>query len=145
ESGRISSKQDPKQRSKILVEEFGWDLAATKKIWAFGPFDNGPNILVDATKSVDGLSNIQDAVVSAFQWTTQEGVLASENLRGVRIELLDCEIHRDSAHRRPDQLIPAIRRCLLASMHMAQPRLLEPIFLVDIECPTRMIGKVYST
>ncbi|CAF1487264.1 unnamed protein product [Adineta ricciae] len=28
---------------------------------------------------------------------------------------------------------------------MAQPRLLEPIFLVDIECPTRMIGKVYST
>ncbi|CAF1672829.1 unnamed protein product, partial [Adineta ricciae] len=139
ESGRISSKQDPKQRSKILVEEFGWDLAATKKIWAFGPFDNGPNILVDATKSVDGLSNIQDAVVSAFQWTTQEGVLASENLRGVRIELLDCEIHRDSAHRRPDQLIPAIRRCLLASMHMAQPRLLEPIFLVDIECPTRMI------
>lgn len=30
-------------------------------------------------------------------------------------------------------------------MHMAQPRLLEPIFLVDIECPTRMIGKVYST
>ncbi|CAF1087204.1 unnamed protein product [Adineta ricciae] len=54
-------------------------------------------------------------------------------------------VHRDSAHRRPDQLIPAIRRCLLASMHMAQPRLLEPIFLVDIECPTRMIGKVYST
>jgi elongation factor 2 len=28
---------------------------------------------------------------------------------------------------------------------MAEPRLLEPIFLVDIECPTRMIGKVYST
>ena len=28
---------------------------------------------------------------------------------------------------------------------MADPRLLEPIFLVDIECPTRMIGKVYST
>jgi elongation factor 2 len=28
---------------------------------------------------------------------------------------------------------------------MAEPRLLEPIFLVDIECPTRMIGKVYAT
>ncbi|CAF1141422.1 unnamed protein product [Adineta steineri] len=145
ESGRISSKQDPKERSKILVEEFGWDLATTKKIWAFGPYDNGPNILVDSTRSVDGLGNIQDAVVAAFQWTTQEGVLASENLRGARIELLDAEIHRDSAHRRPDQLIPAIRRCLLASLHMAEPRLLEPIFLVDVECPTHMIGKVYST
>jgi elongation factor 2 len=28
---------------------------------------------------------------------------------------------------------------------MAEPRLLEPIYLVDIECPTRMIGKVYAT
>ena len=28
---------------------------------------------------------------------------------------------------------------------MAEPRLLEPIFLVDIECPTRMMGKVYTT
>ncbi|CAF3178210.1 unnamed protein product [Rotaria socialis] len=145
ESGRISSKQDPKERSKILVEEFGWDLAATKKIWAFGPYDNGPNMLVDGTRSVDGLGTIQDAVVAAFQWTSQEGVLASENLRGARIELLDAEIHRDAAHRRPDQLIPAIRRCLLASLHMAAPRLLEPIFLVDIECPTRMIGRVYAT
>lgn len=27
---------------------------------------------------------------------------------------------------------------------MAEPRILEPIFLVDIECPTRVIGKVYS-
>lgn len=42
-------------------------------------------------------------------------------------------------------MLPALRRCLLASLHMAQPRLLEPIFLVDIECPRHMIGKVYST
>ena len=28
---------------------------------------------------------------------------------------------------------------------MAEPHLLEPIFLVDIECPTHMIGRVYST
>ncbi|CAF1157573.1 unnamed protein product [Rotaria sordida] len=145
ESGRITSKQDPRERSRILVEEFGWDLAATKKIWAFGPYENGPNILVDSTRGVDGLGNIQDAVGAAFQWTTQEGVVASENLHGVRIELLDAEIHRDAAHRRPDQIIPAIRRCLLASLHMAEPRLLEPIFIVDIECPRSMIGRVYAT
>ena len=96
ESGRVSSKQDPKERSKILVDEFGWDLAATKKIWAFGPYENGTNILVDATRSVDGLGSIQDAIIAAFQWVTQESVLASENLHGVRIELLDAEIHRDS-------------------------------------------------
>lgn len=96
ESGRISSKQDPKERSRMLVEEFGWDLNATKKIWAFGPNDNGPNILVDSTRAVDGLGNIQDAIMAAFQWVTLEGVATAENLRGVRIDLLDCEIHRDS-------------------------------------------------
>jgi elongation factor 2 len=100
ESGRISSKQDPKERSRMLVEEFGWDLNATKKIWAFGPHDNGPNILVDSTRGVDGLGNIQDAIVAAFQWVTLEGVAASENLRGVRIDLLDAEIHRDSGIRK---------------------------------------------
>lgn len=99
ESGRISSKQDPKERSRILVEEFGWDLGATKKIWAFGPYDNGPNILVDSTRAVDGLGNIQDSIVAAFQWVTLEGIVAAENLRGVRIDLLDAEIHRDSGRR----------------------------------------------
>ena len=74
ESGRISSKQDPKERSRILVEEFGWDLNSTKKIWAFGPNDHGPNMLVDSTRAVDGLGNIQDAIVAAFQWVTLEGV-----------------------------------------------------------------------
>ncbi|CAF2789918.1 unnamed protein product [Rotaria sp. Silwood2] len=145
ESGRITAKQDPKVRSAILVNEFGWDPISAKKIWCFGPEHNGPNILVDSTKGIDGLMNIQDAVIAGFQWASEEGVLAQENLRGVRIDLLDAEIHRDSAHRRPDQLIPAIRRCLLAAIRMADPRILEPIFLVDIECPTRMIGKVYST
>jgi elongation factor 2 len=96
ESGRISSKQDPKERSKILVEEFGWELAATKKIWSFGPNDNGPNILVDATRAVDGLANVQDAIIAGFQWASGEGVLASESLHGVLFELLDVEIHRDS-------------------------------------------------
>lgn len=100
ESGRISSKQDQKERSRILVDEFGWDLNATKKIWAFGPHDSGANILVDSTRAVDGLGNIQDAIVAAFQWVTLEGVVAAENLRGVRIDLLDAEIHRDSGMRK---------------------------------------------
>ena len=105
ESGRISPKQDPRERSKILVEEFGWDLAATKKIWAFGPDDVGPNLLVDSTKSVDGLSNVQASIIAAFQWTTSEGLLASESLHGVRFDLLDVETHRDSGKTKINILI----------------------------------------
>lgn len=36
----------------MLSEDFGWDKELTKKIWAFGPDTNGPNMMVDATKGV---------------------------------------------------------------------------------------------
>lgn len=98
ESGRISSKQDAQERSRILVSEFGWDLATTKRIWAFGPNDSGSNILVDSTRAVDGLANVQDAIVSAFQWVTNESVLIGEPLYGVRFDLIDVEMHRDSGN-----------------------------------------------
>lgn len=28
-------------------KEYQWDILATQSIWAFGPADNGPNILVN--------------------------------------------------------------------------------------------------
>ncbi|KAL0661632.1 LOW QUALITY PROTEIN: hypothetical protein Bca4012_098469 [Brassica carinata] len=38
---------DPKIRSKILAEVFGWDKDLTKKIWAFRPETTEPNMVVD--------------------------------------------------------------------------------------------------
>jgi elongation factor 2 len=46
----IGPKTEPKARSTALVNDFGWELGDTKKIWAFGPETQGPNIVVDATK-----------------------------------------------------------------------------------------------
>jgi elongation factor 2 len=34
---RVGPRDDPKVRSKILSEEFGWDKDLAKKIWCFGP------------------------------------------------------------------------------------------------------------
>lgn len=50
DSEKIGPKTDPKERSALLVSDYGWELGDTKKIWAFGPETNGPNIVVDATK-----------------------------------------------------------------------------------------------
>lgn len=47
---KIGPKTEPKARSQELVNTYGWDLADTKKIWAFGPETTGPNIVTDATK-----------------------------------------------------------------------------------------------
>ncbi|KAG8922693.1 hypothetical protein FRC01_013720 [Tulasnella sp. 417] len=49
ESGRISMKMTPKDRGKIFQEKYQWDLLASRSIWAFGPDERGPNILVDDT------------------------------------------------------------------------------------------------
>lgn len=56
---QVGPRDDPKIRTKTLSEEFGWDKELTKKIWAFGPDTNGPNMMVDATKGVQYLNEIK--------------------------------------------------------------------------------------
>jgi hypothetical protein len=41
DEGKIGPRDDPKVRSKILSEEFGWDKEIAKKIWCFGPDTTG--------------------------------------------------------------------------------------------------------
>lgn len=71
DEGRVGPRDDPKQRSKILAEEFGWDKDLAKKIWCFGPDTTGPNMLTDVTKGVQYLNEIKDSCVAAFQWATK--------------------------------------------------------------------------
>jgi hypothetical protein len=52
DEGKVGPRDDPKVRSKLMSEEYGWDKELTKKIWCFGPDTTGPNILVDVTKGV---------------------------------------------------------------------------------------------
>src|SRR5437764_14041548 len=49
ESGKISIKWPIKDISKYFEEKYSWDVLAARSIWAFGPDENGPNILVNDT------------------------------------------------------------------------------------------------
>lgn len=49
EAGRVSMKMTNKERGKFFESKYEWDLLASRNIWAFGPEDNGPNILVNDT------------------------------------------------------------------------------------------------
>uniref|UniRef100_A0A0E0JIH9 Translation elongation factor EFG/EF2 domain-containing protein n=1 Tax=Oryza punctata TaxID=4537 RepID=A0A0E0JIH9_ORYPU len=86
DEGRIGLSDDPKVRSKILSEEFGWDKDLAKKIWCFGPETTGPNIVVDMCTGVQYLNEIKESVVAGFQWASKEGALAEENMRGICFE-----------------------------------------------------------
>ncbi|KAJ6419700.1 hypothetical protein OIU84_029759 [Salix udensis] len=107
DDGRVGPRDDPKNRAKILSEEFGWDKDLAKKIWCFG-------------------------------------VLAEENMRGICFEVCDVVLHADAIHRGGGQVIPTARRVIYASQLTAKPRLLEPVYMVEIQAPEQALGGIYS-
>lgn len=125
-------KDDNKEFAKQLVDLYGWDPNDSKKIWCFGPDQSGPNALVDQTKGVAFVNEIKDSVSGAFQWAAKEGAMTSEAMRGVRINIVDCNLIADSIHRGDGQIIPAARRVIYAAQLTATPRLVEPIYLCEI-------------
>lgn len=60
-------------------------------------------------------------------------MICEENMRGVRFELHDVTLHTDAIHRGGGQIIPTARRAMYACQLSAQPRLMEPVFLVEIQ------------
>merc|ERR1712107_409439 len=42
------------------------------------------------------------------------------------------------------QIIPTARRVLYASMLTAEPRLMEPVYQVEIQCPENAVGGIYG-
>ncbi|KAF5948973.1 hypothetical protein HYC85_014930 [Camellia sinensis] len=119
DDGRIGPRDDPKIRAKILSEEFGWDKDLAKKIWCFGPETTGPNMVVDMCKGVQYLNEIKDSFVMWF-----------------------CTA--DAIHRGGGQVIPTARRVIYASQITAKPRLLEPVYMVEIQAPEQALGGIYS-
>jgi elongation factor 2 len=131
--------------SKCLTTEFSWDANDAKKIWGLGPEgDDMANILVDASKGVQYLNEIKEHVMNAFQETTRRGVLCEEPMRGVRFNILDATLHADAIHRGAGQIIPAATGSIYASMLTAQPILLEPVYLVEIQVPDSYVGTIYN-
>ncbi|PAA78828.1 hypothetical protein BOX15_Mlig023488g3 [Macrostomum lignano] len=144
DDGKIAPRQDAKDRGRILADTYSWDVTEARKIWCFGPDTNGPNLVVDVTKGVQYLAEIKDSVVAAFQWATKEGVLCDENMRGCRFDICDVTLHTDAIHRGGGQIIPTARRCFYAAVLTAEPALLEPVYLCEIQCPENAVGGIYG-
>jgi len=144
EDGPCGPKADAKERIKLFRDKYDWDENAARKIWAWGPETDGANLVVDQTTAVQYMNEIKEHVNSAFQWTSKEGPLCEENMRGIRFNLMDCTLHADSIHRGAGQIMPPTRRCCFAAELTAQPTLQEPTFLVEITCPQDAMSGVYA-
>lgn len=135
---------DAKVRARFLADNYNWDVAEARKIWCYGPDNRGPNVVVDVTKGVQNMSEMKDSFVAAWQWATREGVLCDENMRGVRINVEDVTMHADAIHRGGGQIIPTARRVYYACCLTATPRMMEPMFQVDIQTVEHAMGGIYG-
>ncbi|KAF8763399.1 Elongation factor 2 like protein [Argiope bruennichi] len=117
DKGTVNPKDDFKARARYLVDKYEWDATEARKIWCFGPEGTGPNLLVDVTKGVQYLNEIKDSVVAGFHGL----------LRRVSFVKKTC-----------------VERCFYAAMLTAEPRLMEPVYLVEIQCPESAVGGIYG-
>ncbi|KXN85686.1 hypothetical protein AN958_10869 [Leucoagaricus sp. SymC.cos] len=148
ERGRVTMKMTPKDRGKFFEEKYQWDLLASRSIWAFGPYENGPNILLDDTlpSQVDKklLGSVKEHIKQGFQWGAREGPLCDEPMRNVKFRLLDASITQEPIFRGGGQIVPTARRVCYSSFLMATPRLMEPVYYVEVQAPADCISAVYT-
>jgi elongation factor 2 len=144
DGGSISVLSESRELGRELADRFDWDPLECRKIWCWGPATTGPNALFDTTRGVQYLNEVKDSITNAFQWATGEGALCAEPMRGCRFNIIDVTLHADSAHRNARQIMPPARRVLHASQLSARPKLLEPVYLVEIQTEESAMGGVYS-
>jgi len=148
EDGEITpTPSDAKAQARSICEkypEFDVNELGPKKLWAYGPDGNGPNLIIDASSGVQYLNEIKDHVSGGFQWAMNEGPLCDEPVRGCVFRLYDAKLHADAIHRGVGQIKGTARRVIMACMLTAKPTLMEPVYLADISVPLADSSGVHS-
>lgn len=147
EAGKIDVEWDNKKIGRFFQTKFDWDLLSARSVWAFGDSPtNGPNILMDDTlpSEVDKklLTSCKSGIVQGFQWATREGPLCEEPVRATKLKILDTLLADKPIHRGAGQIIPTARRVVHSSMLTAAPRLMEPVYRLEIQCQGDIVNAI---
>ncbi|KAJ1923594.1 hypothetical protein IWQ60_005784 [Tieghemiomyces parasiticus] len=148
EAGKVDIRWPAKRLGQYFEAQHNWDILAARSVWAFGPNDQGPNLLMDETlpSEVDKalLRTVRDSVRQGFQWATREGPLCDEMVRNVKFKILGADLAPEPIYRGGGQIIPTARRVCYSSFLMATPRLLEPMYAVEVQAPADCVSAVYT-
>ena len=108
----------------------------------------GPNVLLDDTlpSEVDkeALWSVKDSIVQGFQWSCREGPLCDEPIRDTKFKILGASIAPEAIYRGGGQIIPTARRVAYSAFLTASPRILEPIYSIEIQCPADIVSSLYQ-
>lgn len=90
------------------------------------------------------LKAIKASVVQGFQWGCREGPLCDEPIRNVKFKLVDAAIAGEPLLRGSGQIIPTARRVAYTSFLLAAPRLMEPVYRVQVLAPADAVQAVMA-
>jgi len=108
-----------------------------ENVWAF---EKNKNTLINTSQKAKCLREVKDSIITGFQWACRNGPLCGEPLRGVKVKLMDAQIHEDQTQRKPRQVVRAVSRAILGSCLTANPALLECIYRIEVSAPTQWFG-----
>lgn len=100
------------------------------------------NLLVDGTRGIVHIGEIQELVSDMFEDVMAKGPIAGEPCQGVIVTLTDVKLHEDAIHRGPAQMYPAVRDGIRAAMRAAKPYILEPVQTLLFEAPEEYMGEI---
>jgi elongation factor 2 len=129
--------KDSKALAKKLQEN-GMDADESKKIWEI----SNRCIFIDMTKGAQYVNEAKELILQGFEEAINAGPLAQEKCTKVKIKLMDIKLHEDAVHRGPAQVIPAVKRAILAAMLYGDAVLLEPKQKLFISVAQEYMGAV---
>jgi elongation factor 2 len=133
--GRVKNKD--RDTWEALVEA-GMETKEARKV---RDIFNG-NLLVDGTRGIVHIGEIQEMVSDMFEDVMNKGPIAHEPCTGVMVTLQDAKLHEDAIHRGPAQLYPAVRDGIRASIALGRPMLYEPIQTIVFDSPEDYVGEI---
>ncbi|KAI3865406.1 hypothetical protein MKW92_029834 [Papaver armeniacum] len=118
---------------------FGRDMKLSDEIWSLDGF----NLLMNSSKGVQHLNQVKDPIIAGFHRAAEKGILADEHMMGICVEVSDGALHAGATHR-GGVLDSAAVSSVHASVRRAAPRLLEPVYMVEVLTPMNALGTVYT-
>jgi len=138
--GDIGGYMDRHALARILRDK-GWEAEDARGVWSV---DESCNILTDVTKGAQYVQEAKDTIISGYEWSIKEGPLAYEQIRGLKVKIVDISLHEDPVHRGPAQIMPMTRRAFFAAFLSADACLLEPVQKITAKIPPDLLGAVTS-
>ncbi|KAG8362993.1 hypothetical protein BUALT_BualtUnG0015800 [Buddleja alternifolia] len=122
-----------------------WGRLTKRCIWSFGSLPGhlggpGPNILsYDMGSNINNLhKRLEDYIAEGFQWAALKGPLCNEPIRNANFNFVDAQVLPGSLVLRDVELIQIIKNMVFSTFLMAEPRLMEPVYYVEVSICIKM-------